>query len=352
MSIRSLYRLIVVCLVFSVLCPVAAKAQSTRQLVILNWDDYIDPELVERFEAEFDAKVVQAYYTSDDHRTEKLIETDGRGYDLIMVAASDLGKYVRRGWVAQLDEERLPNLKHISPRWRQGYVGAEQYAVPFAWGTTGIVYRADLIKTPITSWRQFFEPAAELQGRISMVGDTSDLISMSLKSLGYSANSEEREQLKMAEKLLLAQKPYVSSYDAVSVTADSAIVKGDIVAAMAYSSDALMMKEHHDQLIYVLPEEGGALWVDCFVIGAHSRQPELAYAFLNFINEAENAAQHARFLWFASPNQAAEKLLPKDFFVNPAIYPDQASLKNSEFFQPPSPRSQRQRNNIGARVTR
>ena len=86
-----------------------------------------------------------------------------------------------------------------------------------------------------------------------MVGDPVDLISMSLKSLGYSANSEEREQLKKAEKLLLAQKPYVGSYDAVSVTADSAIVKGDIVAAMAYSSDALMMKEHHDQLTYVLP---------------------------------------------------------------------------------------------------
>ena len=350
--LATLYRFIVVGLALSFLCPVAIQAQSTRQLVLLNWDEYLDPELAKRFESEFDVELVQVFYSSDETRTEKLIETDGRGYDLIVSASVDVGKYIKRGWLAPLDEKQLPNLKYISPRWRQGFVGAEHYVIPFAWGTTGIVYRADLVKEPITSWRQFFKPTAELQGRISMTGDSVDFISMGLKSLGYSANSEDPEELKEVEQLLLAQKPHIRSYKYISVQADSALVKGDVVASMVYSTDALMVKEHQDQLTYVLPEEGGAIWVDCFTVGAHSKNPDLAYAFLNFFNRPENSAQQARFAFTPTPNLEAEKLLPKDFIENPVIYPDPASLKNSEFYRPIAPRSQRLRNTIAARIIR
>lgn len=357
MSSHIIRSLIILCLTMLLVLPVVTNAKTQQhktkqQLVIFNWADYMSPELVKRFEAEFDAKVIQVFYESDDVRTERLVASKGRGYDLILVAACDLDMYVRRGWVAKIDEERLTNLKHISPRWRQGYVGSEHYAIPYSWGTTGILYRADLIKEPITSWKQFFKPSAELRGRIAMIGDSQDSIGMSLKSLGYSANSEDREQLKEAEKLLLAQKPFVASFKAVSIRENSAIIKGDIVAAMQYSSDALMLKEYHDQLTYVLPEEGGGFWIDCFVISKAARNPELAYAFLNYINEPENAAENARFLWFATPNQAAEKLLPSDFLNDPTIYPDKASLNKSEFSLPLSPSIQKMRNEIGIRVTR
>ncbi|OEU73772.1 MAG: hypothetical protein BA869_04655 [Desulfuromonadales bacterium C00003107] len=352
MTMRSLYRLIVFCLAICVLCPLAVGAQPAGQLVILNWGDYLDPGLVVRFEAKFNVKVVQAFYLSDEARSEKLVETGGRGYDLILTSGIDLGKYAKRGWLAPLEVERLSNLKHISSRWRQGFAGSEQYGVPFSWGTTGIVYRADLVKTPITSWRQFFEPEAELWGRLSMTGDSQDYVSMALKSLGYSANSEDREQLKQVEKLLQAQKPHIRSYRYLSVRDDSAIVKGEVVVSMIYSGDALMLKEHNDQLTYVLPEEGGNVWVDYFVVGASCQNPELAYAFLDFLNEPKNAAQQALFSFSATPNLAAEKLLPKDFLENSVIYPDQESLKNSEFYRPLSARSQRLRNAIAARLTR
>lgn len=348
-------RLITACYIISlcfVATPIVAQAQTTEKLVIFNWDEYLDPEIVEKFEAKFNVDVVQAYYASDETRTENLIETDGRGYDLIMTSDDDLGKYIKRGWLQPIDEQRLPNLKHIDPRFRQGYVGAERYVVPFAYGTTGIAYRADLITTPITSWHQFFNPTAELKGKISMTGDSRDLISMALKSLGYSANSENPDQLQQVEQLLLAQKPHVRSYDYLSVDEDSAIIKGEVVAAMIYNADAQMMAEHNNQLIYALPEEGGALWIDCFVLGSDAKNPEMAYAFLNFINKPENAAKLASYACFASPNKAAEKLLPQDFLENPVIYPDQASLDNSEYFTPLSPRGERQRNAIASRVTR
>lgn len=348
MIFRPIYHLVVVCFLLVLVYPLSVQAESKEQLVILNWDEFLDPDLITRFECDFNVELVQVYYSSDETRTEKLIETDGRGYDLIMTSGIDLGKYIKRGWVVPIDEEQLPNLKHLDPRWRQGYIGAEHYSIPFAWGTTGIVYRADLVTKPITSWQQFFKPDAELSQRISMTGDSQDLISMALKSLGYSANSEDPDQLQQVDQLLLAQKPHVRSYEYLSVDDGSAIVRGDVVAAMAYNCDAMMMKEHDDQVTYVLPEEGGGLWVDCFAIGSSAKNPKLAHSFLNYINQPKNAAQQARYAFIATPNIAAEKYLPQDFLENPVIYPDPESIKNSEYFKPLSPRSERLRNRIVA----
>ena len=329
-----------------------SEAADKQELTIFTWADYFDPELQQRFEAEFDAKISFIYYASDEDRTAQLVETNSHGFDLILTSGIDLGSYVKNGWLAPLNLDKVPQAENLEPRWRTAFPAANEYALPFFWGTLGIVYRADLVSTPITSWRQLFQPAQELQGRIGMMNDSRELISMGLKALGYSANSQDREQLQEVEELLLAQKPHVKSYIYFSLEEESASVNGDLVAAMAYSGDALMVSEHLDQLSYVLPSEGGNIWVDYFTLNAKARNPELAHKFLNFINQPANAAQMAEYVYYATPNHAAEKLLPEEFLDDPMIYPSQENLKASEFYTPLSPRIQRLRNNIGARVLR
>ncbi len=343
--------LIIVCLLLLGLTT-QLYAKEQRHLVVLNWTEYLAPELIEKFETEFNIKVIQVYFTSEENRTEKLLENNGYGYDIIVSSAIDIGRYVKRGWLKSLNEEEIPNLKYIDISWRQGYAGAEKYAAPFARGTTGIVYRADLVKEPITSWQQFYQPVPELQGKISMTGDSQDYISMGLKSLGYSANSENLEQLKHVEHLLLSQKKHLRSHEYISVEADSAIVKGDVVASMIYNSDALMVKEHNENLTFVLPKEGGGLWIDSFVISAYAKNYASACDFLNFFNRPKNAALQSMYSYSAPANVEAVKLLPADFIDNPVIYPTAAELKNSEFYLPLSPQGQRQRNAIAARVLR
>lgn len=339
-------------LAFSWLCPIPAFASPPRELIIFTWADYFDPELQHKFEKKFSAKVTFIYFSSDENRTQQLVEENTQGFDLILTSGIDLGSYVKKGWLAPLQTEEIPNLEHLSRRWRTAFPAAESYAIPFLWGTMGIVYRTDLVTTPITSWRQLFQPDEELSGRIGMMSDSRELVSMALKSLGYSANSENRQQLKEAEELLIAQKKHVKSYLYMSLEKDSSLVRGDLIATMAYSGDALMLREHSDQLAYVLPEEGGNIWVDYFVLGAEARNPGLAHQFLNFINQPENAAQLAAYTYSATPNQAAEALLPKEFLANPIIYPGAKGLQLSEFHAPLAPRIQRLRNNIGARILR
>jgi spermidine/putrescine transport system substrate-binding protein len=164
---------------------------------------------------------------------------------------------------------------------------------------------------------------------------------MALKSLGFSSNSEDEHALSRVRELLRAQKPHVHSSKYLSMDESSLLVKGEVIAAMAYNGDALMMAEYNDHIRYVIPEEGGEIWIDYFVIANHATNPDLAHTFLNFINEPANAARMATFVYYATPNLAAEKLLDEDFLNNPIIYPQPNSLQNSELYAPRSPRSQR-----------
>jgi spermidine/putrescine transport system substrate-binding protein len=321
-------------------------AAAPQELVILTWSEYMDPELVKQFESQNNASIKFVYFESDELRDDMLVNADGTGFDIICSNGRSVKTYVKRGWLEPISEQQMPNRKHLDPRWLNAFTHTSEYAVPFFWGTEGIAYRKDLVKTPITSWKQLLKPAAELQGKIVLVKDARDLMMTALKSLGQSINTTDPKILKQAEDLLLAQKPYVKDYSYIALTEESALVRGTAVAAIAYSGDALVLAEHDENITYVVPEEGTALWVDYLVVSKSSKRKKLAMDFLNYINEPEVAAQLAEFVYYASPNLAAEKHLPVDFLNDPVIYPDKSIIDRGEFYLELPPRTQRSYNNI------
>ena len=329
-----------------------ATAAEPRELVLLNWSEYIDPELVREFERRHGVKIREVYYETDEMRDDLLIDTEGKGYDLVVCNGPSVARYSQRQWLAPLSAAQVPNLRHVEQRWLTMFPEAEGRAVPYFWGTTGIAYRKDKVAGPVTSWKQLYAPAEELRGRIVMIRDSRELIGMALKSLGYSANSVDPGELAAAEKLLLAQKPYVREYSYLTLTEESVLVTGEAWMAMMYSGDALTVKEHESNIEYVVPAEGGNLWVDYLVVLASSSRQELAARFIDFLHEPANNARLAQFVSYATPNRAAVKLLPADFLADPVIYPPAEVLVRCEPYQVLSGRGLRQRNGIFARITR
>jgi spermidine/putrescine transport system substrate-binding protein len=327
------------------LCITAACGQP-RELVMLTWSEYMDPELVAEFEQEFDAKVRFVYFESDSTRTDMLIENEGAGYDLILVNDYSLPIYARRGWIAELGHERIPNLRHIDSRWQQHVPESVKYGVPYFWGTVGIAYREDLVQEPITSWMDLYRPSQSLYGKVVMIRNMTDVLGHGLIALGYSANSNDPGELAEVERLLMEQRPAVSEYSYISLGEESSLVTGDTVVAMVYSGDALMVGEHHESIRYVVPEEGTSLWIDYLTIGNRSDHKQLAADFINFMNIPENAARQAEFVYYATPNKAAEAFLPEEYFRNPVIHPDPDTIEKSEFFAQYPPRALRERNRI------
>lgn len=328
-----------------------AESPATQQeLILLNWSDYIDPELIQRFEQQHGVKVREVYYESDELRDEMLLETNGEGFDIVLVSGLMVDDYRRQGWLTPLDSEHIPNLKQINPQWKTAYPSVDTYGVPYAWGTLGIAYRKDLVDREITSWMELFRPDEKLKHKIGLFRSSRDLMSMALKALGYSANSTDTQEIMAAEKLLIELKPYVNSFTYISVNKDSSLIKGNILASMIYNGDALVLKDHFENIEYVLPEEGGNIWIDYWSVLKSSRQKELAWKFLNFMNEPANAAQASQYIFYASPNLAAEKLLPDDFLNDPFIYPDEKSLEKSEFYKALPPRVEKKRNQSYTRI--
>ncbi len=330
------------------LCISASVHAGESTLVILSRDNAIAPTLVSAFETRYNARIEQLNYFSDEHRSQMLINSDAQGIDLILTSGNDLSLYIRRGWIMPLDVSLIPTLEHVSPIWRHAFEQANTHAVPSTWGTIGILYRRDLLTTPLTHWRQLYQPLPELKGRISMSTNGDELIDMGLKALGYSLNSNSREHLAKVEELLSAQKPFVKSYARFSPDKHADILSGAILASMANNGEAARLQKHNPSLVYVVPEEGSSIWVDYFAIVRKSREPRLAHRFINFINQPENAALQARYLNYATANTAAEQFLPEQFLQDPVIYPGASVHARSEFTRHLDADAVRYRNAISA----
>lgn len=321
-----------------------------QELVFLTWSEYMDPDLIKEFEEKYKAKIKFVYFETEDKREQLLALTMGKGYDVVLASGIRVESYIMRNWLVPLNSAQIPNIKHIDQKWLSANPKVSAYAVPYLWGTMGIAYRKDLIKEEVTSWKQLFEPVEKLRGKIMMINDTRDAIGMALKSLGYSANSTSSEELAKAEKLLIAQRPFVKRYGYLVLTEESGLLKGDFHMAMLYNGDALTLQDLGPHVGFSVPVEGTNIWCDFLMVMEASPRKDLAMSFINFLNEPENAARLAEYVNFASPNKSALKLLPQEHLKNPIIYPDKEVLDRSEFYKMLPPRVQKKYNTIFSKI--
>lgn len=324
-------------LLFFSLLSAATHAAVPQELVLLTWEGYLDPDVAAEFEASHRARIRQVYFESDNERDLLLVQHAGTGFDLAMVDDVTVTAYQRKGWLRPLDEEQVPNLRHIDPALWDAYPQLKAVAAPYMQGTMGIIYRTDLAARPITSWMQLFRPAESLRGKIMMVNDPYDLLAAAMKALNQPMLSEQETHLARAEELLLAQKPFIFEYGYFDFGPESELVTGEVIAAQAFNGDYYSIQEYEENLAYVVPEEGGSLWVDSFVLLRASANPPLALRFLDFLNRPEIAARNAESIHYASCNAAARTHHSQDFLEDRIIHPPPSEpMRRSERYRMPS----------------
>jgi len=326
------------------------KSLERKTLVFLNWSEYMDPGLIKAFEKKYKANVKEVFFETDETKEEMLIDTNAKGFDVMLSSGSSIPTYIKRGWIDKISEKQIPNIKHVDTHWLNIRDGINGYAVPYVWGTLGIVYRKDMVPKEVTSWMDLFRPEESLKGKIVMINDSKDTLGMALKALGYSQNSETQAHYDEVRDLLHHQKPYVIEYSYVVLNEESSLAKGIAWMSMVYNGDGLVLQELHPQIAFTVPKEGTNLWVDYLMVMKHSAQKELAHQFINFFNEPENAAQLAEYLMFATPNKAALELLPSEHTGNKLIYPSSEILNKSEIYKKVSPRIKKRQHTIFAEI--
>ncbi|WP_234505334.1 MULTISPECIES: polyamine ABC transporter substrate-binding protein [Thermus] len=307
-------------------------AQGEGTLYFLNWADYIPEELVKKFEAETGAKVVLDTFESPEAMLAKLKAGADQEFSLVVAPDYYVLQMAREGLLAPLDKGRLANLKNLDPFFQDPpYDPGLRYSVPYLWGTTGIAYREDLVQGPVDSYAVFFDPARQV-GPFLLLDEMRETIGAALKYLGYSVNTTDPAALEKAKALLLSAKGRSVGF-AGGVEALNRILAGDAALSLAYSGDVLQARQEDERLRYAIPKEGGTLWTDAMVVLERGPAKALAYRFIDFLLEPENAAALAEYTRYATPVAAAIPLLPEEMRQDPVVFPPEEVRAKLEYLK-------------------
>ncbi len=307
-----------------------ALGQVDGDLALYNWAEYLDPDLLTKFEAEFGVSVTQDTYDSNE-AMQPIISAGNSGYDVIVPSDYMVSILIDNGDLMPLNKDAIPNYANLSDEFSSGLPYDEDgtYAAPYQWGTTGLgVDKAVTGEDFPRSWAMVFDPAVAEQygasGSITLLNDPRETMGAALKYLGYSLNSTSEEELAEAKELV-ANAP-VQAFD--SDQYDELLAQGQSVVAPGYSGNFFVQFDEADdpsQYEYFVPDEGGTRWVDNMAVVADAPHPCTAHAFINFLLDAENGAALTNWNYYASPNAAAEEFIEPEILEDPAIYPTDLS---------------------------
>ncbi len=303
--------------------PCGDKSQLSAELQLYTWVEYIDPALIEQFEADCGVKVVETNYDSNETLLATL-QAGGVGYDIIVPSDYMVQILISEGMVEPLDYSLIPNYENFGAAHVGQYFDPEQnFVVPYFWGTSGFAVDTTVIPDPQPTWKMVFEPTEEVCGKISMLDDERETIGAALMYLGYPINDTDPAHLEEAKNLLIAQSECVKAYD--SQTNDDLIISGETVIGHIWTGDAILagLPDYggREGIVYVIPQEGCTIWQDNMMIPEGAPNVYTAHIFMNYLAEAQRAAQNAEFVGYGTPNEAAKEFIDPEILADPAVYP-------------------------------
>jgi spermidine/putrescine transport system substrate-binding protein len=337
----------------------ACTEKQPDELHLYNWNNYIAPETVQRFEEVCKCKVIQTYYSDNEELLAKL-EAGAKGYDILVPTSNALEALIKKGSLLKLDKSKLPNLKNINPVYLdRDFDKGNQYSVPYAYTITLLGYNQAKIKElglPTDSWALIFDPKnlEKIKGKITVLDSANELMAAALKYLGYSANDLDEAHWQQASDLIIKAKPYWAAFNASSYIKELTV--GNIWVAHGYSND--MFQANLDaqkagrgfEISFSVPKEGAVLALDNMVIHKDAPRADLAHQFINFMLEGKNSAELTNLLGSGNPNLDAMQYVKPEIAKNTAIFPDKSMLSRVEMLNDLDANKRRARNKMWTEI--
>jgi len=311
--------------------PTAAP-EIESEFFLYNWSDYVNPDNIETFKAEFG--VSNYVYDTFANNEELLAKLAGgaSGYDVACPTAEFIPGMAEEGFITKLDKTRIPNYAHIDPNLlSQSWDPNNEYHIPKDFGTTGILYRSKVVTEPVTSWREFYDLATgKYSQRVVMVDSIGDVLVMPLKMLGYSLNETDPAKLDEARALLMDLAPHILALD--SDTYQDKLATEEAVLCLGWTGPLLELRANPEteDTKYVVPSEGTLFWLDTWVMLADAPHPNASYAWLDFIHRPDIQALETEYNGYATPNVEAKLLVSQELLDDPAIFPPDDVMSNLE----------------------
>jgi spermidine/putrescine transport system substrate-binding protein len=326
-------------LLFVVLLPAcgAPSPEPVTPLVYRDWADVMPRAVLEAFTAETGIPITYLSYETQEEAVAEM--RAGQAFDVVVLENQLIPPLVADGLLTEIDYGHVPNFKNVSANFRDlAYDPQNAHSVPYSWGTTGLVVRTDLAPEPVTRWADLWD--ARYAGQVLGWTLPRYMVGLTLKSLGYSLNSEDPAELEEALERLVALKPGLTLLEWEPAVSAPYLISGEAVVAVGQADDVLVGSEENPAIAYVLPREGGILWGDNWTIPSNARNKEGAEMLIDFLLRPEIAAQIVNETYYWLPNDAALPLVDEELRNNRAIFPASEALQNAEILLPLSPQGE------------
>ena len=303
-----------------------------EKLVVYNWGEYIDPEVLTMFEEETGIDIVYEEFETNEILYPK-ISSGAIAYDVICPSDYMIQRMIENDLLFEINFDNIPNLKNIGKQYLERsrqFDPENKYSVPYCWGTVGILYNKMMVDEPVDSWSILWDP--KYKDNILMQDSVRDAFGVTLKYLGYSLNSTDLDELTEAKNLLIEQKPLVQAY-VIDQVRDK-MIGNEAALGVIYSGEAIYTQKENPNLEYVIPKEGSNIWIDSWVIPKNAEHKENAEKFINFLCRPDIALMNFEYITYSTPNEAARELIEDESIRNSEIaFPDLSKYDNLETFQ-------------------
>lgn len=322
---------------------VATQAHSEPQtLRVLNWGEYIDPDVISEFETANNVTIEYSEFNSVDEFSALFFDPNNK-YDVIFPASAMIKIMADNDLIIPLDRTRFKNFGALNPVVMEGLElldNGNAYTIPYMWGTTGIgINTKEMKKIGIDpsnhSWALLFDSEYRkklAQCGIGLVNERDEIFAAALKYLGYSVNTSSKAELQTAGQLLKETIEDINYLHSTQYTDDLGANK--ICLGVGYSGDILSEADENENIEYIIPKEGAAMWIDIMAIPKNAPNKDMAYTFIDYMMSAKISARNSNYTAYPTPMMNAQQFVDPEILSDPTIYPNPQTLASLQMMGP------------------
>jgi len=299
------------------------KKENKNILSVYNFGDYIDKKILDIFAQENKIKInYDTFATSEDAYAK--IKNASVNYDVVIISDYMIERMQKENLLAPLDFDEIKNYKNIF----RDFEFKSKYAIPYVWGTVGILYNKKFITQEPTSWKILWDK--KYKNKIFMYDTYRDSIGVALKKLNFDINTRDIKKLLDAKQELITQKKLVQAY--VGDLVKDKMIAEEGALAVAYSGDAFFSQQANKNLDFIIPNEGSNIWFDCMIILKSCVNKQNAHKFLDFMCREDIALLNAKHNGYTTANIKAFEKLDFEIKNNKIYWPSQEEIKKCEIY--------------------
>ncbi|NAW90740.1 MULTISPECIES: polyamine ABC transporter substrate-binding protein [unclassified Vibrio] len=305
------------------LLGISAHIRSS-ELNIYLWEDTMSPQIVDQWRQSSGIDINLYHFDNDDERSLLMVKSVQLPFDIVVLDNVSALIYSRLNTFEDL--RALPNRKHNDTKWNQA---CGSHAVPYFWGTVGIVYKKSKFPAKPKNWADLIDMPPALQGHVGMLHDTVETLLPALYAQQQSPVTNHDNALKQAYQKMLSVNRNILTYEYILSYVRSHPDSDGLDMALAYSGDQFSLNKYFgsNDWDFVTPQGRPYIWVDCLAINSNSKNKEHAKEFINHLLSPEVAAINAKDIKAATPNLSALNLMPDSYRNDASLFPNPALLE-------------------------